>query len=225
MKPKPASSFDYEKEPPRFRERRDAMVRHDLNRRGISDPRVLAAMGQVPRQEYVPESLREYAYDDRALPIPHGQTISQPFTVAYMAQALHLSGQEQVLEIGTGSGYGAAVLSRLAKQVHTVERIPQLAEEASQRLGRCGYKNVTVHTSDGTLGLPENSPYDAIIVTAGAESVPEALLDELAEGGRLVIPVGGLHHQILHRYTRRGDQFLIDDLGYFAFVPLISDPL
>lgn len=200
------------------------MVQSQIAARGIHNARVLAAMETVPREEFVPEDLRGQAYDDGPLPIGRGQTISQPLTVAFMAQALQLLGDEKVLEIGTGCGYGAAVLSLLAKEVHTVERLPELAEAARERLARLGFANVHVHVGDGSLGWPEQAPYHAICVTAAAASVPLPLQGQLTEGGRLVIPVGETHRgQQMMRYTLLGCEFLTENLGQFSFVPLIAE--
>ena len=199
------------------------MVESQIAARGIRNSRVLAAMESVPREEFVPQELRHRAYDDGPLPIGQGQTISQPLTVAFMAQALQLSEDEKVLEIGTGSGYGAAVLSHLAKEVHTVERLSHLAEEARERLARLGYANVHVHQGDGSLGLLEHAPFNAICVTAAPQSLPETYEPQLAEGGRLVIPVGDTHYgQQMMRYTRLGGVLLAENLGEFSFVPLIG---
>lgn len=203
-------------------ERRRQMVEADLRERGLRDPRVLAAMSRVPREEFVPDSLRDVAYDDRPLPIGFGQTISQSFTVAFMLDALSLCGGENVLEIGTGSGYTAAILSRLARVVHTVERVPELAGEAESRLHRLRYDNVHVHLSDGTLGLPEHAPFDAIVVTAAAKALPPPLRDQLTVGGRIVIPIGDSGGQTLYRFTNTEDGFESEILGRFAFVPLIG---
>jgi protein-L-isoaspartate(D-aspartate) O-methyltransferase len=202
---------------------RHNMVVEQLERRGIRDPRVLEAMEWVPREEFVPPELVDIAYDDRALPIGLEQTISQPYTVAFMCQAARLAATDKVLEIGTGSGYGAAVLSLLANEVHTIERIEELFKLARDRLTRLGYENVRVYLDDGTLGLPQEAPFNAIVVTAGAEAVPEPYKDQLAEGGRLIIPVGPPSHQQMLRLTRRGNTFDTDDLGSFGFVPLVSD--
>jgi protein-L-isoaspartate(D-aspartate) O-methyltransferase len=202
---------------------RHNMVVEQLERRGIRDPRVLEAMEWVPREEFVPPELLDLAYDDRALPIGLEQTISQPYTVAFMCQAARLAATDKVLEIGTGSGYGAAVLSLLANEVHTIERIEELFKLARDRLTRLGYENVRVYLDDGTLGLPQEAPFNAIVVTAGAEAVPEPYKDQLAEGGRLIIPVGPPSHQQMLRLTRRGNTFDTDDLGSFGFVPLVSD--
>ncbi len=201
---------------------RHNMVVEQLERRGIRDPRVLEAMEWVPREEFVPTDLADLAYEDRALPIGLEQTISQPYTVAFMCQEAHVSADDKVLEIGTGSGYGAAVLSLLAREVHTVERIEELFRTARERLAAFGRGNVHTHLDDGTLGLPSEAPFDAIIVTAGAEALPTAYQQQLADGGRLVIPIGPPASQQMIRLTRRGDQFTRDNLGSFGFVPLIS---
>lgn len=206
-----------------FDERRRRMVESQLRSRGIRDDRVLRAMGEVPRHEFVPERLRDAAYDDSALGIGHGQTISQPYTVAIMTQAASIEEGEKVLEIGTGSGYGAAVLSRIARQVFTLERVPELARDAEERLKRLGYDNVEVRVANGTLGLAEEGPLDAIIVTAGAEALPLSYVEQLAEGGRLVIPIGSLpRSQEMFRFTKLAGELKIEELGGFAFVPLIG---
>lgn len=205
------------------RDLRLRMVEGQLRDRGISDEAVLSAMSRVPREEFVPQDLQHSAYDDRALPIGYGQTISQPFTVAFMCEALKLTGSETVLEIGTGSGYGAAVLSHMAQFVYTVERIPELAEQAQDRLARLGYSNVVVQRADGTLGLPDRGPFDSMAVTAGAEFLPEAYREQLAEGGRLVIPIGPYRSsQTMFRFTKRDGRLVSENLGMFAFVPLIG---
>ena len=199
------------------------MIESQLRTRGLRNARVLAAMNAVPREQFVPEQERPDAYSDWPLPIGYGQTISQPFTVAFMADALQLRGDEKVLEIGTGSGYGAAVLSRLAREVHTIERIALLAELARQRLTNLGYENVFVHVGDGSLGLPDEAPFDAICVTASAEAVPTTFTEQLALGGRLVIPVGDFRGgQRMWRYTQVAGALQSEDLGGFAFVPLIG---
>ena len=207
----------------RFARLREAMVQEQLLRRGIDDARVLAAMSQVPREKFVPAALRDEAYDDWPLPIGFGQTISQPLTVAFMLQALQLGGSEKVLEIGAGSGYAAAVLSRLAATVHTVERIAGLAREAQRRLKELGCDNVHVHIANGTLGLPEHAPFDAIVVTAGAASLPPPYEAQLAENGRIVIPIGESTNQCMYRFTKRGGKLVALNLGEFAFVPLIGE--
>lgn len=206
-----------------FDELRQNMVAQQLVRRGISDPRVLAAMQTVPRELFVPEMLRPNAYDDCALPIGLEQTISQPFTVAFMCQEARIDATDKVLEIGSGSGYGAAVLAELAHTVHTVERIEDLYGAAASRLAALGYNNVRVHHGDGTRGLPNEAPFDAIVVTAGAEWVPEAYQQQLADGGRLIIPVGPPGGQQMLRLTRCGDEWQRDTLGGFGFVPLVGD--
>lgn len=201
---------------------RHKMVTEQLVRRGIHDPRVLEAMGRVPREEFVPPSLEHKAYDDCAMPIGYEQTISQPYTVALMCQEARITGGDTVLEVGTGSGYGAAVLALLAQAVHTVERIEPLYQAAAERLARLGFDNVAVHLDDGSLGLVRESPFDAILCTAGAEQLPTAYQDQLADGGRLVIPIGRHGHQQMFRFARRGDQWYGDNLGHFGFVPLVS---
>ncbi len=198
------------------------MVETQIARRGIRDPRVLEAMRRVPRHRFVPPDQADAAYQDRPLPIGLGQTISQPYMVALMTECLQLTGDENVLEVGAGSGYQAALLAELARQVTSVERHALLAEHARQVLAELGYANVTVVVGDGTLGWPAHAPYDAIIVTAGAPRVPQALKDQLADGGRLVIPVGSGGFQSLLRITRQGARFKEEDFGGCVFVPLIG---
>ncbi len=169
---------------------RRRMVEEQIAARGVADPRVLQVMGEVPRHLFVSEAQRARAYEDCPLPIGHGQTISQPYMVAVMTECLELRGEERVLEVGTGSGYQAAVLGRLAREVFTVERIATLAEEAAARLQDLGYTNVRVLSGNGTLGLPEHAPFDRVLVTAGAPALPPALVIQLAEGGIIVAPVG-----------------------------------
>lgn len=181
-----------------------ALAEH-LRRRGIGDPRVLAAFARVPRERFVPERLRREAYADRALPIGEGQTISQPFMVAAIVSALGLAGHERVLDVGTGSGYQAAILAELAAEVVTIERLPELAGQARRTLAEAGYERVEVRVGDGTLGVPERAPYDAIAVAAAAPSVPGALFGQLAPGGRLVVPVGTRHEQWLEVVVRGED--------------------
>jgi protein-L-isoaspartate(D-aspartate) O-methyltransferase len=203
---------------------RTQMVQRHLLGRGIRDERVLDAMLEVPREAFVPEDVSHLAYVDGPLPIGFGQTISQPFTVAFMCEAARLTRPDHVLEIGTGSGYGAAVLSRLCRIVDTVERFPQLADEALLHLQQLGYENVTVHTADGVLGWPKAAPYDAIIVTAAAAALPQAYLDQLVPGGRIVMPLEGMRfRQALYRFTKRRDGVQVENLGGFTFVPLVSD--
>jgi len=202
---------------------RQQMVENQLRIRGISDLRVLDAMSRVPREEFVSPEKKEFAYNDCALPIDSNQTISQPFTVAYMCEAAQLTGDENVLEIGSGSGYGAAVLSLLAREVHTVERIPELMQQATERLQHLDYSNVQVYTADGTMGVPQAAPFDAIIVTAGAESLPEPYLDQLKDGGRIIIPIGTEHtDQTMYRFTLKNGELHQENLGAFTFVPLIG---
>lgn len=204
---------------------KERMLSQHLKARGIRNVAVLKGMREVPREAFLPPEMRRFAYDDGPLPIDEGQTISQPYIVAYMIEALELSGGERVLEIGTGSGYAAAVLSRCAAEVFTVERIASLAEGARSRLQDLGYHNVTVHLGDGTLGWPEQAPYDAIVVTAGAPEVPGELMQQLAPGGRLVIPVGSTPHlQTLVRVRRVAEgEFRHEELCQVRFVPLIGE--
>ena len=199
-----------------------SMVRRQLEARGIKDGRVLRAMREVPRHLFVLPSYRERAYDDCPLPIDEGQTISQPYMVAWMTELLHLEGEETVLEIGTGSGYQAAVLSKLAGFVYTMERIPSLAESAKRRFREVGIKNVEVIVGDGTEGLPEHSPYGRIMVTAGAPRVPPLLVGQLADGGRLVIPVGASGIQMLTVVEKRGGKTITREEGSCVFVPLVG---
>jgi len=204
---------------------RDEMVQHQLAARGIRQPAVLEAMAQVPREAFVPEDLAHLAYADMPLPIGQEQTISQPYVVALMTEALELTPQARVLEIGTGSGYAAAVLSRIAAEVYTVERHQALARQALDRFQSLGYDNIHVLHGDGTLGWPDHAPYDGIVVTAGGPHIPEPLLAQLAIGGRLVIPVGQtLLTQELIRLTRTGeDKYRRESLGGVRFVPLVGE--
>lgn len=202
---------------------RHRMVTEQLVRRGIHDPRVLDAMARVPREVFVPPSLLHKAYDDCALPIGLDQTISQPYTVAFMCQEARLRATDTVLEIGTGSGYGAAVLALQVQAVHSIERIEALYHTAARRLVELGYDNVRVHHCDGSLGLPDEAPFDAIICTAGAERLPVAYQDQLVDGGRMVIPLGPPSQQQMYRFIRSGDEWYGDNLGGFGFVPLVSD--
>ncbi len=199
------------------------MVRSQLQRRGITDARVLQAMREVPRHLFVPPEWRHEAYSDRPLPIGDEQTISQPYMVAIMTQSLALQGHEHVLEIGTGSGYQAAVLSRLAAHVSSIEYFADLADSARALLQRLGYINVEVIVGDGGLGLPAQAPYDGIIVAAAAPHVPQPLLAQLAEGGRLVIPVGSATSQELFIITRRGDDYAQERSVPCRFVPLLGE--
>ena len=203
-------------------ELRHSMVRRQLEARGIRDRRVLEAMKAVPRHLFVLPAYRGRAYDDCPLPIDERQTISQPYMVAWMTELLHLKGKETVLEIGTGSGYQAAVLSKLASFVYTMERIPSLAESARKRLQDAGITNVEVVVSDGTEGLPVHAPYEGIIVTAGSPSVPPTLVEQLADGGRLVIPVGSSAVQMLTVVEKSGNKTITREEGSCVFVPLVG---
>jgi protein-L-isoaspartate(D-aspartate) O-methyltransferase len=198
------------------------MVTQQLLKRGIRDARVLQAMRDTPRHLFVPTRHRVMAYEDMPLPIGHQQTISQPLMVAMMTEALQLQGHERVLEIGTGSGYQAAILSRLAIVVFSIERIPELAAQARATLAIAGITNVHVLVGDGSLGLPEHGPYDAIVVTAASPKVPPALVDQLTLSGRLIIPVGDRHEQTLMRLTMTDDGPHLERLGGCRFVPLIG---
>lgn len=201
---------------------RERMVETQIVSRGVYDRRVLEAMRSVPRHVFVPPEHRYLAYADGALPIGSGQTISQPYIVALMTELLELKGDEKVLEIGTGSGYQAAVLSTLAREVHTIERHAGLARYAARLLEDLKIANVQVHVGDGTLGFPEAAPFAAIVVTAAAPDVPQALFDQLEDGGRLVIPVGHHGDQYLERWRRQGDKYIYEDILAVAFVPLIG---
>ncbi|MEW6284587.1 MAG: protein-L-isoaspartate(D-aspartate) O-methyltransferase [Chloroflexota bacterium] len=199
---------------------RRLMVERQLRGRGISDRRVLEAFETVPRHLFVPEEYRHLAYEDGPLPIGFSQTISQPFIVAYMTQLLDLTGNERVLEVGTGSGYQAAILSALTAEVHTIELIPALAERARKTLEQLGVTNVSIHIGDGSLGWEEAAPYDAILVTAAGPRVPPPLLKQLADGGRMVLPVGERGAQVLELWRREGEKFTHEILLPVAFVPL-----
>lgn len=201
------------------------MVEEQLRGRGIRDTRVLAAMRAIPRHLFVPAERMAQAYSDQPLAIGEDQTISQPYMVAAMSEALELTGGERVLEIGTGSGYQAAVLARLAREVFSVEMYASLATAAGRRLAELGYPNVTVVTGDGSEGLAEHAPYDAIVVTAAAPAIPPPLLEQLAEGGRMVIPigpVGGTETQELVRVRKEGERITQEVLHYCRFVPLVG---
>jgi protein-L-isoaspartate(D-aspartate) O-methyltransferase len=199
------------------------MIRDHLQARGVTCRRVLDALGRVPRERFVPELIRARAYGDHALAIGHGQTISQPDMVAVMTQALELRQGARVLEVGTGSGYQAAVLAELAGEVWTVERIPELARDAAALLAELGYANVHVRAGDGTLGWPEEAPFDAIVVTAGAPASPRSLLAQLApDGGRLVVPVGDRDLQYLEIVERRGTEYVTRRSVGCRFVPLLG---
>lgn len=201
-------------------EARLRMVKEQIEQRGIRDPRVLQAMREVPRHLFVPEEEQPYAYEDCPLPIGFGQTISQPYMVAIMTALLELRGDEKVLEVGTGSGYQAAILSRIAREVHTIERHQALAQKAGERLQALGYTNVQVHVGDGSLGIPEEAPFQGIIVTAAAPKVPTPLLEQLSMNAYLVIPVGGPGGQELMRWQKTPAGFEPEELFPVAFVPL-----
>jgi protein-L-isoaspartate(D-aspartate) O-methyltransferase len=188
----------------------------------IRDQQVLAAMARIPRERFIPPEEQHLAYEDTPLPIGQEQTISQPFIIALMTEALELTGKEKVLEVGTGSGYQAAILAELARRVVTVERIPELAEKAKRALDSLGYTNIEIRPAVPSLGYRSGAPYDAIIVTAAAPQVPPGLLAQLKMGGRLVIPVGSRHVQELYKITRRKGQNLVQNLGGCRFVPLIG---
>ncbi len=202
---------------------RMAMVESQLKARGIVDPRVLEAMAWVPRENFLPDDRRAWAYRDRAVPLGLGQTVSQPYMVAAMTQALRLGPEDRVLEVGTGSGYQTAVLSTIASEVFSMERLRALQCAAEERLSALGISNVHLRIGDGSLGWREKAPFDAIIVTAGAPSVPPALKEQLSEeGGRLVIPVGPRTQQSLLRYTHQGNEYVSERLLNCSFVPLVG---
>ncbi|NOT00849.1 MAG: protein-L-isoaspartate(D-aspartate) O-methyltransferase [Phycisphaerales bacterium] len=198
------------------------MIDTQISARGIRDPRVLAAMDAVPRERFVPEALRSAAYEDRALPIDEQQTISQPYIVAYMTDALCVAPHHRVLEVGTGSGYQVAVLAHLANEVHTIERLEVLSETAARRVAALGIQNVQFHLGDGSLGWPDAAPYDRIIVTAAAPAVPPALIAQLVEGGILVLPVGEQGKQTLVSATRRAHRTVERVLIACRFVRLVG---
>jgi protein-L-isoaspartate(D-aspartate) O-methyltransferase len=208
--------------PADFAEQRARMVERQLRRRGIGDERVLEAMAAVPRERFVPEGVRKSAYNDSALPIGHEQTISQPWVVAAICQALHLRGEELVLEIGTGSGYSAAVLARLADRVISLERVPELAEGARRVLYELGIENVEVIVGDGSRGYPEEAPYDAIAVHAATPEAPHSLLGQLASDGRLVVPIAAGSADLLTAFSRENGVLRQETIGPCRFVPLIG---
>lgn len=210
---------------PDMEQERLRMVEDQIARRGVGDPRVLEAMRTVPRERFVEPGCEDRAYEDRPLPIGESQTISQPFVVALMVEAAGLKEGERALEVGAGSGYAAAVMSRIAARVHAIERHAVLAEKARERLAALGYDNVEMRVGDGTKGWPEAAPFDAIVVSAGGRAVPRALKDQLRIGGRLVIPAGkGIRGQRLLRILRTGEEtFEQQDLGGVSFVPLVGE--
>lgn len=199
---------------------REQMVAEQIAARGIHDGRLLEALRRVPRHEFVPEDLQHLAYRDGPLPIGNDQTISQPYIVALMTDLLRLTGTETVLEIGTGSGYQTAILCELAQQVFSLERDRFLADNASRRLGDMGYSNVEIYVGDGSQGFPDMAPFDGIIVSAAAPAIPGPLRSQLADGGRLVLPVGSRHNQMLHCVTRKGADWQIDEIAPVMFVLL-----
>lgn len=202
---------------------RHQMVERQLAGRGITDERVLQVMREVPRHRFVPEDMWDMAYRDTPLPIGQGQTISQPYIVAYMTQMLHLTPDDRVLEVGTGSGYQVAILSQLAQQVYTIERVRELAERAERIIKELGYNNVMFRVGDGGYGWPEAAPFDAIIVTAAAPELPQPLIDQLADDASLVAPIGPAGYQELVRLTKHGVQTPIEKLVPVAFVPLVGE--
>ncbi|MFI5402528.1 MAG: protein-L-isoaspartate(D-aspartate) O-methyltransferase [Planctomycetota bacterium] len=211
-----------QRQPSGYEALREAMVRETIVARDVQDPRVLAAMRKVPRHEFVPAAERRHAYEDTPLPIGHGQTISQPFIVALMAENAEVGPGDRVLEIGTGSGYGAAVLAELAADVFTIEILEPLAVEAGKTLDRLGYKNVYVRSGDGYRGWPEEAPFDAIVVTAAPPEVPEPLKNQLKVGGKLVLPVGTRSQQ-LRVITRTPEGFVEESLTPVRFVPMTGE--
>ena len=206
-----------------FSDKRRRMVREQIEAREVRDLFVLKAMEKVPRHLFVPEALLDRAYEDSPLPIGHKQTISQPYTVAFMTEALELTGKEKVLEIGAGSGYQAAILAELAGEIYTIERIPELAEQAEKILKQLGYKNIRIKVGDGSLGWAEQSPFQAIIVTAGAPAIPKPLLEQLDDPGLLVIPVGDRSSQNMIRVRKKNQKVTEESLGPFRFVELIGE--
>jgi protein-L-isoaspartate(D-aspartate) O-methyltransferase len=205
-----------------YRLARERMVKNQLVPRGIKDQGVLRVMGKIQRHLFVEEALVGEAYNDHPLPIGHKQTISQPYIVALMTQALELTGQEKTLEIGTGSGYQTAILAELSETVYTVERIRPLLEKSRELLEKLGYTNIRFKAFDGTLGWKEHAPFDAIMVTAGAPKIPQPLLDQLTDGGRMVIPIGNKYSQDLIKLTKRKDTYREENLGGCRFVDLIG---
>ena len=206
-----------------FEIQRKDMVKYQIRSRGVKDSRVLQVMSEIPREIFVPDSLKDEAYADKPLPIGKGQTISQPYIVALMTELLKLKGNEKVLEIGTGSGYQAAILAKLAKEVYTIDRIPELVENAQKHIKKLNIENVIFKVGDGTLGLPEFAPFDRIIVTAAAPKVPQALKDQLADRGIMVIPVGSHYFQTLKVIKKQKEKIIEEDSIDCVFVPLIGE--
>jgi protein-L-isoaspartate(D-aspartate) O-methyltransferase len=205
-----------------FKVMREKMVETQIKARGVKDPRVLSALLKVERHRFVPEKYMDSAYSDQPLPIGEGQTISQPYIVALMTELLEIKGNEKVLEIGTGSGYQAAILAELAKEVYTIEIIEPLASMAKKKLSELGYQNVMVKAGDGYLGWPEAAPFDAIIVTAAPDQIPKPLIDQLKEGGRMVVPVG-THTQELIKIVKRSGKIETTDVIPVLFVPMTGE--
>jgi len=205
-----------------FRTMREKMVERQIKARGVKDARVLSSMLKVERHLFVPKELQTSAYADQPLPIGEGQTISQPYIVALMTELLELKGEEKVLEIGTGSGYQAAILAELAKEVYTIEIIETLATSAKKALLQLGYQNITAKAGDGYLGWPEVAPFDAIIVTAAPDHIPKPLLEQLKEGGRMVVPVG-TYSQVLKRIIKRSGRIETSDIIPVVFVPMTGE--
>lgn len=203
-----------------YQHQRQKMVDEQLLARGIKDPRLLEVMRKVPRHLFVEEDLRDEAYEDRPLPIGRGQTISQPYMVAMMTEAIELKGNEKALEIGTGSGYQTAVLAELTAHVYTIERLPDLQVRARNVLETLGYNNISYKTYNGTLGWPEEQPFHVIVVTAGAPQIPRPLFDQLVDGGRMIIPVGDQYGQEIVRIVKKGEEMTEKSLGGCTFVPL-----
>ena len=200
------------------------MITQQLRSRGIVDERVIEAMSRLPRERFVPPELQAAAYHDGALPIGYGQTISQPVMVAILLEAMELRGTERVLDVGTGSGYQAALLGMLARAVYSIEIVPELAERARSVIQDLGIENVVVVEGDGSIGYPQAAPYDAIVVAAAAPEVPQSLVQQLADGGRLLVPIGPVaRSQVLRRVRRQGDELIHEDLGGCIFVPLIGE--
>jgi protein-L-isoaspartate(D-aspartate) O-methyltransferase len=219
----PRTELDGATDPGRAEERR-AMVNSDIEAWGVKDPMVLEVLGRVPRHRFVPEDLAASAYEDRPLSIGYGQTISQPFIVGYMTEALKLDGDSRVLEIGTGSGYQAAVLAEIAAEVYSIEIVAPLAERAKETLAALGYEGIHLRTGDGYRGWPEAAPFDAIVITAAPEHVPAPLLEQLAPGGRMVVPVGGREQELL-RFTRSETGIHEERLLPVRFVPMTGEAL
>jgi protein-L-isoaspartate(D-aspartate) O-methyltransferase len=205
-----------------FNSLRKRMVQDQLEARNIFDPRVLMAMRDIPRHHFVPDELQHLAYHDGPLPIGHDQTISQPFIVAYMTQCAQLSGHETVLEIGTGSGYHTAILCQLAHHVTSIERNPSLADRAAEKLTDLGFDNFEIHNGDGSQGLADMAPFDAIVVSAAVPAVPNSLLAQLSDGGRLILPVGDSHNQYLERVVRSANTWQLEQLIPVMFVLMIG---